>query len=100
MLRRRQVADEIDIRRPWEIGRILRAADQEAEVLSDARRRHEQLFERVLPVLGIRAEIREIGGVMRLAGNWTVHVGIDMSVERPDVASPEFAAKLIEQPLS
>src|SRR4051812_851977 len=100
MLRRRQVADEIDVRRPRKIGRILGAADQETEILPEARRRHEQLFERALPVLGIRAEIGEIGAVMRLGGNGTVNVGIDVSIERSDVARAEFGAKLIEQPSS
>src|SRR4051812_367155 len=94
------MADEIDIRRPRKIGRILGAADQETEVLPEARRRHEQLFERALPVLGIGAEIGEIGSVMRLTGNWAVYVGVDVSIERSDVAGPELVAKLIKQPLS
>jgi spore maturation protein CgeB len=49
----RQVPHKIDVRRPGEIGRILRATDQETKVLPQARRCHEQGFQTGLPILRI-----------------------------------------------
>ena len=92
----RQMPHEIDVRRPREVVRILRAADQEAPVRRAPRRLDEQRFERCLPVFRIGAEIGEIGAIVRLCRRRPMHVGIDMAVERCDVAGTELVPELLE----
>ncbi len=93
----RQMAHEIDIRRPWEILRILRAADQEAEIVPLSRRMHEQLFQRALAIIRIGAEIGQVGAVVRLRRHRMMDIGIDMAIERLDQPGTELVPIFLEQ---
>jgi hypothetical protein len=89
VLQRREVADEIDIGRPGEVGRILRAADKEAALGPLSRRFHEEALDRRLPVRRVGSKVGEIGRVVRLRCNGPMHFGIDMAVKRRDTAGAQ-----------
>src|SRR3569833_1793033 len=90
MLGRRQMTDEMDVRRPGEIMRILCSFDQEAAIPSLARRLHKQVFQCLLAIRRVGTEIGQIRQVMRSRRHRTVNVRIDMAIQRLDAAGTEL----------
>ena len=79
--------------------RVLRAADQEpAGGASAAPVSTSNRVERRLPVLGVGAEVGEVGAVPVDRCHGTVHVGVDAAVERRHRARAEPLAQLVESP--
>ena len=77
--------------RPWEVLRILRAADHEAALGPASRRFDKQPFDRRLAVGGVGAEIGEIAGERRMGRCRPVMRGVDVTVKRCDAARTEPA---------
>src|SRR5689334_15030045 len=96
MLRGWKVPNEIDVGRPREICRILRAADQEAELRPLPRRAHKQIFEGLLPILRIGTEIGKAGAIVRLRGSGPIDIRIGMPVEWFDSPGSEQTLEFAE----
>src|SRR3954453_10937804 len=78
--------DEVDVGRPGKVLRILRASDQEAQILPQKGWRDEQTLECALTIAGISAEIGQGGTVVRLWRSRPVDIGVCVAVERFDSA--------------
>src|SRR5688500_12393306 len=89
MLRRRKMADEINVARPRKILRVLRAANQEAHVRTHPSPLDEDPLQRCLPIRRVRSEITQIARKFRQRIRRSVYIRIDAPVKRSDTARPE-----------
>lgn len=93
MLGRSDVTLEENVRAPWEIARILGAADDEPFPRPAARRVEKQPVQHLLPIGGPRAEIGERRARTAWRRRRTIALGIDAAVERGDPARAEALAQ-------
>src|SRR4051812_18102529 len=91
---------EKDVRRPWKVRRVLRAADQEAQVRPGTRGGNEKSVESSLAILRIGSEIGKVGAIVRLGSSGPVNIGVDMTVERFDALGAEQPTKLLKDPFA
>src|SRR5947209_20566784 len=91
------MADEVDVRGPGEMLRILSTADQEPLVRAHLGGRHQQCLECFLTVLGIGAQIGKIGSIVRKRPGGTMQIRIDMTIKRSDSAGAESSSEFLER---
>ncbi len=87
----------MDVLGPHELGRIARAADDEAALLQAARRLDQQALDGGLAIGGVGPEVRGVGGEARVAGRGAMHRRIDRAVERGDRARAEPLGQFVER---
>src|SRR4029078_2162326 len=96
MLGRRQVANKEDVWRPRKLFGILSAADQESPLRQMSCRLDEELLQDCLPVLGISAEIGQIGAILVIGRSAPMRIRIDTAVKRSDPHRAEAPAQLVQ----
>ena len=96
MRRRRRMPHIKNVRRPREVSRVLRTADDEAPPRAAPCGLDEELFQPALTVRGIRAQVRQVRARHRRSIDVAMDLGIDAPVQRRDAPSAEVLAKFVK----
>src|SRR6266576_195215 len=97
MLSWREMLDKKDVVRPWELGWILGAAHYEPHVWCTPRGFEEQILQCLLPILRVRAEVRERRAIPFIGSDPTMHVRIHTAVKRRDFLCAQLKLQRIER---
>src|SRR5690242_8812169 len=96
MVRWRNVAHEINVRRPWKDVRIKGSPDYKPAVRQPAGRLNEELFQGCLAVFRIRPEVGDVSEVCFGAFNRPVDFRIDAAVKRHHSLRAQPKLKLLD----
>ncbi len=96
MLRRLQMLREVDVRRPWKLGRILRPADHKSQVVPECRRPQKELRQRILPIGRIGPQIRQRRAEPLHRTHTMMQLGIDPAIQRCNLARSQPARQLLQ----
>src|SRR5205814_4585085 len=86
-----------DVWRPRKLFGILSAADQESPLRQMSCRLDKELLQGSLPVLGIGAEIGQIGAISIIGRSAPMRIRIDTAVKRSDAHRAETLAQLVQR---
>src|SRR5690348_2783851 len=88
---------KIDVGMPRKIRWILRTPDQETPFRPLLRRSYEKCAQGDLAIPRIRTQIGKICSVVWPSFRWSVHLGVDVTIERSNLPSPKALAQLLKR---
>src|SRR5215211_1535595 len=96
MLSWRKMLDKKDVVRPWELGWILGARHYEPHVRCAPRGFEKQVVQCLLPILRVRAEVRERRAIFFIGSDPTMHVRIHTAVKGRSFLCPQLKLQRIQ----
>src|SRR3954447_23512657 len=94
------MTNEIDVRRPREVLRILGTGNQKPSIRSQLRRHNQQYIERLLAIFRVGADVGKVSTIMRQRLRRPMQVRIDMTIERRNLSCAKALAQFIERSAS